>query len=64
MRNDARPIGHDSHQSPVAGHQWPDSSPQSHVASHQSEIAREERQNEEDREPALPADDATLKTKI
>jgi hypothetical protein len=63
MRNDARRVGHES------GHQSPVASRESTVNNHQSTVddrepeAREE-QLDEQREPALPANDATLKTKI
>ena len=62
MRNDARPIGEDSHQSPVAAD---DSTVADRRSTEQrAPVAREEQPDDEDREPALPADDATLKTKI
>jgi len=61
MRNDARPIGEDSHQSPVAADD-PTATQRRSTVEERAPVARE--QYDDDREPALPADDATLKTKI
>jgi len=62
MRNDARPIGEDSHQSPVAADDSTATERRSTVGE-RAPVAREQH-DDEDREPALPADDATLRTKI
>ena len=66
MRNDARPIGHDAPGSPVGEHE-PDAREsvahdrQFHVV---NRAADEPNGHAADREPALPASDSTLKTKI
>ena len=76
MRNDARPIGGDtSHQSPVAGHGLTDVRQPPDVVNRESGIYRPRPESpvEEDKEPLLdfdaddpvmPANDATLNTKI
>jgi len=73
MRNDARPIGGDtSHQSPFAGHGLSDIRQSSDVVNRDSGIYRPRPESPvDDRKPArdaddhvMPANDATLKTKI
>ena len=67
MRNDARPVGHDAPRDPV-GASGPDAREsvthdrQSHVVNPRAE--QDMRRDDADVDPALPADDATLKTKI
>jgi hypothetical protein len=73
MRNDARPIGGDtSHQSPVAGHGLLDVRQSSDVVNRDSGVYRPRPESPvDDRKPVreaddhvMPANDATLNTKI
>jgi hypothetical protein len=60
VRNDARPIGPDSHQSPVAGH--PSERDDRHVPVVDRSGGDGRRDDSHD-DPVMPADDATLRTK-
>lgn len=66
MRNDARPIGHDAPGSLVQDGDDPRQSVthdrQSHVVNRGAE--EDARRDDADAEPAMPANDSTLKTKI
>jgi hypothetical protein len=72
MRNDARPVGHDSPPSPVGGDERPlDSerpdSRDSHAHDRQSHIVNreaEERQPAAPEDPVTPSSDSSLNTKI
>jgi len=67
MRNDARPIGRDAPHSPLGGP--PSDARESAARDRQSHIVNrraedETRRRDADHDPAMRADDATLKTKI
>ena len=67
MRNDARPIGEDSPASPLGGDESDARESvthdrQSHIVNKDAEV--DERRDDLDTDPAMPANDATLKTKI
>ena len=62
MRNDARPIGE---QSPAASHESPvDDRGSDEAAPVVNRADEEKRRDDEDRDPVMPADESTVKTKI
>jgi hypothetical protein len=67
MRNDARPIGHDAPGSPVQdddrdARESVTHDRQSHVVNRRAE--EDARRGDADLDPAMPANDSTLNTKI
>jgi hypothetical protein len=63
MRNDARPVGEDAHdQSPIDERDSVAHDRQSHVINKRAED--DERRDDADIDPVMPADDSTLRTKI